>query len=454
MQPFTILTGIAAPLPMINVDTDMIIPKQFLKTIKRSGLGKSLFFEMRYDDAGNEIADFVLNRPAFRNAEILIAGENFGCGSSREHAPWALLDFGIRCVIAPSFADIFYNNCFKNGILPIVLPREQVGRADGAGRAGRQCDLHRRSGGQVIAVPDGGAIPFEIDPFRKACLLGGLDDIGLTLQKVDHIAAFEARQLARASPGSRSEPPPSRNIDPKHQKENRHVGKEAAADPRRRRHRPGGDERGLAGHRVAGRKRGLGFELRAGLVGGAAIDAHGVPLTDETMAEALAADAVLLGAVGGPKWDPLPFEKKPERGLLRLRKEMELFANLRPAVVFDALVDASPLKPEIVRGLDIMIVRELTGGVYFGEPRGIDDLPDGGRRGVNTQVYTTEEIGRIARVAFELARKRQGRVCSVEKANVMEIGRAVARGGAGAARRRVSRTSSSPTCTPTTAPCS
>src|SRR5512134_2614895 len=126
MKPFTTITSIAAPLPMMNVDTDMIIPKQFLKTIKRSGLGKSLFFEMRYDDAGNEIEDFVLNRPAFRNAEILIAGENFGCGSSREHAPWALLDFGIRCVIAPSFADIFFNNCFKNGILPIVLPREQV----------------------------------------------------------------------------------------------------------------------------------------------------------------------------------------------------------------------------------------------------------------------------------------------------------------------------------------
>ena len=170
------------------------------------------------------------------------------------------------------------------------------------------------------------------------------------------------------------------------------------------------------------RKRGIGFELSRGLVGGAAIEAHGVPISDETMADALLADAVLLGAVGGPKWDQLPFEKKPERGLLRLRKEMELFANLRPAVVFDALVDASTLKPEIVRGLDIMIVRELTGGVYFGEPRGITNMPEGGRRGLNTQVYTTEEIRRIARVAFELAGKRRGRVCSVEKSNVMESG--------------------------------
>jgi 3-isopropylmalate dehydrogenase len=170
------------------------------------------------------------------------------------------------------------------------------------------------------------------------------------------------------------------------------------------------------------RKRALRFELRDGLVGGAAIDAQGSPLADATMADALAVDAVLLGAVGGPKWDALPFERKPERGLLRLRKEMALYANLRPAIVFDALVDASPLKPGIVRGLDILIVRELTGGVYFGEPRGISALADGARRGVNTQVYTSEEVRRIARVAFELAEGRQRRVCSVDKANVMETG--------------------------------
>jgi 3-isopropylmalate/(R)-2-methylmalate dehydratase small subunit len=196
MQPFTTLTGTAAPLPMMNVDTDMIIPKQFLKTIKRSGLGKSLFFEMRYDDAGNEIETFVLNRPAFRKAKILITGENFGCGSSREHAPWALLDFGIRCIIAPSFADIFFNNCFKNGILPIVLPREQVDvlmtLAERGGDASFTVDLER----QEIALPDGCTIQFEVEPFRKACLLGGLDDIGLTLRKADRIEAYEARQQA------------------------------------------------------------------------------------------------------------------------------------------------------------------------------------------------------------------------------------------------------------------
>jgi 3-isopropylmalate dehydrogenase len=170
------------------------------------------------------------------------------------------------------------------------------------------------------------------------------------------------------------------------------------------------------------RRRAVTFDLQEGLVGGAAIDAQRTPLADDTMALAMDSDAVLLGAVGGPKWDNLPFDQKPERGLLRLRKEMDLFANLRPAMCFDALVDASSLKPELVAGLDIMIVRELTGGVYFGQPRGIETLPDGQRRGVNTQVYTTSEIRRVVRVACELARKRSGQICSVEKANVMESG--------------------------------
>jgi 3-isopropylmalate dehydrogenase len=170
------------------------------------------------------------------------------------------------------------------------------------------------------------------------------------------------------------------------------------------------------------RRRKISFDVAEGAVGGTAIDADGEPISDRTMADALAADAVLLGAVGGPKWDNLPFERKPERGLLKLRKEMGLFANLRPAIVFEALADASTLKPEVVAGLDIMIVRELTGGIYFGEPRGIETSPDGSRRGVNTQVYTDSEVRRVARVAFELAAKRSRRVCSVDKANVMESG--------------------------------
>jgi 3-isopropylmalate/(R)-2-methylmalate dehydratase small subunit len=196
MDKFTVLTGVAAPLPMINVDTDMIIPKQFLKTIKRTGLGKNLFDEMRYTPDGAEVADFVLNKAAYRSASILVSGANFGCGSSREHAPWAILDFGIRCVIAPSFADIFFSNCFKNGILPIKLPQEQVDKLmDDANRGANavvSVDLVR----QVITGPDGGSIPFEVDPFRKHCLLNGLDDIGLTLQREERIRSFETTRTA------------------------------------------------------------------------------------------------------------------------------------------------------------------------------------------------------------------------------------------------------------------
>ena len=192
MEKFDKLTGIAAPLDIINVDTDMIIPKQFLKTIQRSGLGKNLFDEMRYTPEGDEIADFVLNQPAYRSAEILVAGDNFGCGSSREHAPWALLDFGIRCVIAPSFADIFYNNCFKNGILPIVLPQADVDKLMDDAKRGANATVSIDLESQTIKGPDGGEIAFEVDAFRKQCLMQGLDDIGLTLQKATAIDDYEA----------------------------------------------------------------------------------------------------------------------------------------------------------------------------------------------------------------------------------------------------------------------
>ena len=196
MDKFTTIQGVAAPLPMINVDTDMIIPKQFLKTIKRTGLGVNLFDEMRYDDNGDEIADFVLNKPQYRGAKILVAGENFGCGSSREHAPWAIKDFGISCVIAPSFADIFYNNCFKNGILPIVLPQDQVDMLMDDASRGANATLTVDLVQQEITGPDGGTIKFDVDPFRKHCLLEGLDDIGLTLQKQDNINSFEQQMSA------------------------------------------------------------------------------------------------------------------------------------------------------------------------------------------------------------------------------------------------------------------
>ena len=191
MEKFNILTGVAAPMNKINVDTDMIIPKQFLKTIVRAGLGKHLFDEMRYDRTGNEIQDFVLNKSAYRNAQILVAGDNFGCGSSREHAPWALLDFGIRCVISTSFADIFYNNCFKNGILPIKVSKENLDKLMDDAERGSNATLTVNLVRQTISGPDGGEISFEIDTFKKQCLINGLDDIGLSMEKKDQIKSYE-----------------------------------------------------------------------------------------------------------------------------------------------------------------------------------------------------------------------------------------------------------------------
>ncbi len=191
MEKFTVLEGVAAPLKLVNVDTDMIIPKQYLKTIKRTGLGTGLFSEMRYKEDGSENPDFVLNQPAYRKARILVAGDNFGCGSSREHAPWALLDFGIRCVISTSFADIFYNNCFKNGILPIVVSKDDLDKLFEDAERGANATLTVDLAAQEIRGPDGGKVRFEIDPFRKRCLLEGLDDIGLTLEKAPAIASYE-----------------------------------------------------------------------------------------------------------------------------------------------------------------------------------------------------------------------------------------------------------------------
>ena len=196
MQKFTTLTAVAAPLPMINVDTDMIIPKQYLKTIKRTGLGKGLFSEKRYNDDGSENPDFVLNKPAYRNTKILVSGDNFGCGSSREHAPWALLDFGIRCVISTSFGDIFYNNCFKNGILPVQVSPEDLDKLFDDARRGANATLTVDLEKQEIRGPDGGAVKFDIDPVRKHSLLNGLDDIGMTMVKSSAIASFESKTKA------------------------------------------------------------------------------------------------------------------------------------------------------------------------------------------------------------------------------------------------------------------
>ena len=193
MDKFTTLEGVAAPLKIINVDTDMIIPKQYLKTIKRTGLGRGLFSEQRYRDDGSENPDFILNKPAYRNARVLVAGDNFGCGSSREHAPWALLDFGIRCVISTSFGDIFYNNCFKNGILPIRVTQDDLDKLFDDAERGANATLSIDLAKQEIRGPDGGTVKFEIDAYRKHCLLNGLDDIGLTMEKKASIDTYEAK---------------------------------------------------------------------------------------------------------------------------------------------------------------------------------------------------------------------------------------------------------------------
>lgn len=198
MEKFTVLEGVAAPMRTVNIDTDMIIPKNYLKTIKRTGLGKGLFAELRYNEDGSENPDFVLNQTAYRKASIIVAGDNFGCGSSREHAPWALLDFGVRCVISTSFADIFYNNSFKNGILPIVVSPEDLEKLFDDAERGANATLTIDLEHQVIRGPDGGTLPFEIDPFRKHCLLNGLDDIGLTLEKQAKIDAYEQKLAERA----------------------------------------------------------------------------------------------------------------------------------------------------------------------------------------------------------------------------------------------------------------
>ena len=196
MDKFTTLTAVAAPLDMINVDTDMIIPKDYLKTIKRTGLGKGLFAELRYKDDGSDDPDFVLNKPAYKNAQILVAGDNFGCGSSREHAPWALLDYGIRCVISTEFGDIFYNNAFKNGMLPIKVSKEDLAKLMDDATRGANATLSVDLENQTIQGPDGGTIHFEVDAFKKHCLLNGLDEVGLTMEKADRIATYESKVAA------------------------------------------------------------------------------------------------------------------------------------------------------------------------------------------------------------------------------------------------------------------
>jgi 3-isopropylmalate dehydrogenase len=408
MQPFRTHTGLVAPLDRANVDTDQIIPKQFLKSIHRSGFGPNLFDEWRYLDRGEPgmdnarrpvNPDFVLNQARYQGASILLARRNFGCGSSREHAPWAIAEFGFRAVIAPSFADIFFNNCFKNGLLPIVLDEARVGQLFAQVQATPGFSLSIDLGAQTVRLPDGEVMHFDVD-------------------------ASSRNAGWRVSPGWRK---PRRSEAPPFQ-----CGEERGANgsPRKAHMKiavlPGdgiGKEIVAEAIKVL-RALGESFEYEFADVGGAAYEASGHPLPESTLRIARAADAILFGAVGDWKYDKLERSLRPEQAILGLRKQLNLFANFRPALCYPELTRASSLKPELVAGLDILIVRELTGDIYFGQPRGRRQSPDGAFAGqpeaFDTMRYSRPEIERIAHVAFTAARKRRRKVTSVDKANVLE----------------------------------
>jgi 3-isopropylmalate dehydrogenase len=404
MKKFVRLTAIAAPLLRANVDTEVVIRIDRLIAHRRGELGPFAFEAWRYGPDGHENPDFVLNQPKYRSARILVAGENFGCGSSREAAAWALIDFGFRCAIAPSFGDIFAMNCFQNGVPCIVLPKQTVESiaAELESAADPQLSVDLKT--CTIRTPLGATIGFDIDREQRQALLEGLDEIGLTLRLVDDIDTFGRRDrierpwVYRSGETERMQRVLILAGDG--------IGPEVLAEVRR-------VAEWFQDHRD------LRIDLREELFGLSAWERHGTLMRDETWQEILASDAILFGAIGSPDYDRIPADARKVDQLLRMRRELDLFTNLRPVRTLEALADASTLRPEVINGCDMMIVRELCGGIYFGTPRGIERLPDGGERAVNTTTYTTREIERIARAAFELARVRQGRLCSVDKANVL-----------------------------------
>jgi 3-isopropylmalate dehydrogenase len=404
MQKFIELKGIAAPLLQPNIDTEVIIRIDRLIAHEAGALGPYCFESLASHPDGSPNANFPLNQPRFRDAKILLGGENFGCGSSREAAVWALWDRGIRCVVAPSFGDIFYENCLQNGLLPARLPRgavETLAREIGSAREPvLQVDLTEQS----IVSPSGNRLHFEIDGRRRAALLSGRDEIDDTLQ-------HEARIVAQRARHRHDHPWAYQKIMPQGPKillmAGDGIGPEIMAQARR----------------VATwfkENRGLRYELRDVPYGIDSYKANGAVLSEDGWREVREAQAIVFGASGSPEYDSIPVELWKPDNLLRMRLQLGLYANLRPVRVLDAAVEFSPLRPEIISGVDLVIVRELNGGLYFNEPRGIVKLPDGTRRAVNTMAYSTPEIERIARVAFDLARTRRGRVCSVDKANVLE----------------------------------
>jgi 3-isopropylmalate dehydrogenase len=404
MDKFIRVTGAAAPLMRINIDTEVVIPIGRLIGHKRGELGPYCFEAWRYAPEGGENPEFVLNQPRYREAKILLAGDNFGCGSSREHAVWSLADFGFRCIIAPSFGDIFYWNCFQNGVLPIRLPEDQVKELAAEVEAAEQPLVTVDLETQAITAPSGRKITFTTDPERRDALLEGLDEIGMTLKLDAQIRAHQRRDRE-------SRPWIYRREETAHVARllilaGDGIGSEILAEVRR-----------VAEWFIA--KRQLAIELREELYGISAWKAHGELMRKETWDEIVAADAILFGATGSPEYDKIPAEAGKVDQLLRMRNELDLFCNLRPVRTLSALGASSSLRPEVIAGCDMMIVRELCGGIYFGQPRGREKLSSGGERAVNTCMYTTGEVERIARAAFDLARARSGRVCSVDKSNVL-----------------------------------
>ena len=407
MKPFIRIAERAAPLLRANVDTDQIIRIDRLIEHPRGELGPFCLEILRHGSDGQEDPDFAPNAPRYRGAGILVAGQNFGCGSSREHAVWALVDWGIRAVLAPSFGDIFYANSFQNGLLPVRLPDSEI--------AAIAAELERCEStligvdleARTVTTPAGRVLAFEIEPERREAMLAGQDEVSMTLRDRALIERFRRDdELARPWIYRQTENLLVKKllilagdgIGPEIMAQTRRVVEWFAAE------------------------RGVRMDLQEELFGISAWKTHHHLMRDATWNAILDSDAILFGATGSPEYAAIPAEHNRFDQLLRMRKELDLFINLRPVRAIEALASASTLRPEVLKGTDMVLVRELAGGVYFGQPRGIETLADGTRRVVNTMVYTEREIERIARAAFELARGRSGRLCSVDKSNVLENG--------------------------------
>jgi 3-isopropylmalate dehydrogenase len=408
MTPFTTVTGIAVAVPRANIDTDVLIPINRLIDHAPEALGPFLFEPWRFLPDGSPDPAFALNQPRYSGAQLLVTGENFGCGSSREHAVWATVAFGFRCVIAPSFGDIFRANCFQNGVLPLTLPVAEVAAiTDELGDPTIEPTMTVDLVGQRVVTPSGRTIAFAFDPERREALLEGLDDIGMTLKLTAAIRDFEAADTEARPWNYRTTeeiPVPQLLV-----LAGDGVGAEVVPEAVR-----------VLEWFVA--RRGLVVDVHEEPFGVRSWEERGTLMADATWQRIVDADAILFGAIGAPEYTDIPAEERKVDWLLEMRRQLDLYQNLRPVRAYEPLLGASTLRPDVVSGVDMVIVRELCGGAYFGEPRGISELPDGTKRAVNSIVYTTPEIERVARDAFALARTRRNAVCSVDKANVMEFG--------------------------------